>query len=580
MAILDRNVSRRKKPYIERNEVHHNFGKIDFIIATLKKIDAERLFDEAFTIPGHEPDISYGITGMILIANLICSPKPLYKISTMFKGAGNSTFDFKGTFGRDISIEQLHDHRFRNFLDRLHEVGCRLIFSKIMMNAMTAFGIKLTNVNYDTTSKVMWGTFEYSDDQPQSELVIGHGYSKRKRFDKKQIVIGLGISGGFIVDAKVLSGAMDDKTYNFNNLDDFDNLRNRIPSNSTKEPFYTADSSLATADNFKKAASLQIKVLTRLPDNYRLTKEQYEKWQPNWSSGKSINVINENGERRNYRIFEDNGVHDGIPLRTCVYFNHSLMHQKFHTIERGCQKEEEKILTAIEKKSKKAIFSCEPDAQKFIEDFQNTNAKNLKYHNLECKIEHQKVPAPGRRPADESKQKYTSKYKVVLTLTTKPDILTIQFNKLMSECMFMLVSNDLTMTGEEMIKEYKNQSSVEVKFSQLKNQYQPNSLYVKKAERVESLMYLSLIGLQVCSLIECVVRRELEKESEFIWSTAKIKQTRPTFSTIIDLFENVGRIIEYDGEEETVELTKLSEDQKKILRYMDLTEDSLIGVYD
>ena len=69
------------------------------------------------------------------------------------------------------------------------------------------------------------------------------GHSKDKREDKKQIKFGIGCANGLVVDARVLSGNMDDKTYNKENLNELDLTLNNLKVN--KENFYyISDSAL------------------------------------------------------------------------------------------------------------------------------------------------------------------------------------------------------------------------------------------------------------------------------------------------------------------------------------------------
>jgi len=48
------------------------------------------------------------------------------------------------------------------------------------------YGIEVTNINYDTTSKVMWGDYETAEGK-EGVISIDFGHSKQKRDDKKQI---------------------------------------------------------------------------------------------------------------------------------------------------------------------------------------------------------------------------------------------------------------------------------------------------------------------------------------------------------------------------------------------------------
>lgn len=134
--------------------------------------------------------------------------QPLY----LFQDFYEST-DLEGIFHYPVKLSQINDDRLGGFLDAFYEAGPRKIFSTIAANAFTTYGITVKNINYDTTSKVMWGTYE-TDEGREGAISIDFGHSKDKREDKKQLKMAIGTAQGLIVDAKVLSGNKDDKTYN------------------------------------------------------------------------------------------------------------------------------------------------------------------------------------------------------------------------------------------------------------------------------------------------------------------------------------------------------------------------------
>ena len=577
MIINGKQSSQLTNDILEPTISFHNFGKFDFILSILKKLRVREIIDEAFTIEGHEPDISYGSLGMIFIANIICDPKPLCHIGSTFTSGGH-VFDFKGTLGEQIELSQLTDDRFAKFLDRMYEIGNKRLFTNITINALIEYGFKLSHTSYDTTTKTMWGVYEYEEDKPQSILEITYGYNKQKRKDKRQIVIGLGMSEGLITDTSVMSGNMDDKSYNTENIKDFAELKKIYPVEDG-EIRYTADSAACIDKVFKAAKDLNQLVLTRMPDNYNLTQEMFEKFIPKLHESQIITIVKENGEENSYNLFEDQGFHKDIHLKTCVYFSHSQLSVKYNTIAREVEKEKERLEAEVKKAVKKALFTSKKDAHKYKKELKSKKSlKKLKYHDIVIKVVEVIKPAPGPKAKDSSKQKFITKYDVQIEFSEKEDIIDIQLQKLTQDCMFMLVTNDFTMTGEEMLKEYKKQSSVETKFKQLKNDFAPNSLYLKKPERVESLMYLILIGLQVSSVIEKVVRDGLAQDNDYLVINNNIKSEKPTFLKIIDLFDQVGRVIMIDDEKEKRFLSdKLTDSHKKVLRYLGLDERIFSG---
>ena len=121
----------------------------------------------------------------------------------------------------DPNIVETYTVGKEGFLNRFQEADCRKIFSQIDVKAVTLYGIQVKNINFDTTSKVMWGNYETSEGT-LGGIEIDFGHSKDKRNDKKQIKYSIGCANGLVVDASVLSGNKDDKTYNTDTLKQLD----------------------------------------------------------------------------------------------------------------------------------------------------------------------------------------------------------------------------------------------------------------------------------------------------------------------------------------------------------------------
>ena len=91
---------------------------------------------------------------------------PLYKINEYFIEK-----DIVGIFHHDMDIRQITDDRCGNLLDATFEAGGRNILSEIALKAFDIYGLKINNVNFDTTSKILWGEYEL-DDKKLGEINI------------------------------------------------------------------------------------------------------------------------------------------------------------------------------------------------------------------------------------------------------------------------------------------------------------------------------------------------------------------------------------------------------------------------
>ena len=378
----------------------------------------------------------------------------------------------------------------------------------------------------------------------------------------------------------MLSGNTDDKTYNKENIAHFNVLKQTgeiLPTDSEKEIYYIADSAAATEDTFDALKTVGGKIITRRPDHYQLTKEKMGKHLGKWNDGKHLEVMTAKSEPSEYHIFSDCGNYKGHELNIVVCYSYSL--QK---IEKAIKKEKENLEKVIVSKSKQMLFNCEADALSRKDSFVSKEVKTPVYHDIDFKIKPVTKRAPGKAPKDSSKQKYTTKYELKISFKEKSNILDIQQQKVSKECTFMLASNDLTLSAEKIVKQYKTQSSVEIKFQQLKSsKHFVNALFVKKTDCVESLMYLFLIALQVSSIIEHVVRNGLEKDEDFIRGRGNTKQYKPSFRSILELFEKgIGRtIFRLNGQEVRKLSGNVREDHQKILRYLGIKLESFGGVY-
>jgi transposase len=378
----------------------------------------------------------------------------------------------------------------------------------------------------------MWG--EYATEEGTTGAIdITFGYSKQKRFDKKQIKFSLGTTQGICIDGQVLSGNTDDKTFNVDNLDRAVELRKRFESNN-EEFFYIADSAAFTKEFLDKSALLGVDVITRMPDNIKETKEaihyawehigELEKVEIPTSTTPSV-----------YHVHESECVYQGIPLKMAVCYSEKLKPQKKKTVEKRVAKEAKDVEKLI-KSFKDRSFACEEDALLEIAKLTKQSIEKLNYHNVEISIDREVTRRRGRPSQDVSKDitgiTYILNFSVVRDENSIREILE-------KECLFVVVSTKMNMKAIEILMEYKTQSAVERKFQFLKSPQFVSSFFLDSPKRVEALGYLLLILMLLLSVAEYVVRRELAKDKVMIIGPGKVKMTRPSMIAIYRIFYSV-----------------------------------------
>jgi transposase len=247
-------------------------GRLQLFVGLCEKIGLPQIINKHMQkATGRPMDIPPGTEAMILMAPMAEEGyKPLYQLNDYYQ-----TKDLEGIFHTPVDLDQIRDDSFAYFLDVFHEAGCRAIFSEICANALLTYGIQIKNINYDTTSFVMWGNYETTEGKI-GVITIDFGHSKARRHDKKQLKMGIGTANGTIVDAKVLSGNMDDKTYNKENITDVENLLDQLHVDKTTF-HYIADSALFSEEILTRMKAAKMKFITRMPDNINEAKALIEK---------------------------------------------------------------------------------------------------------------------------------------------------------------------------------------------------------------------------------------------------------------------------------------------------------------
>lgn len=545
----------------------NNDGKLNLIVGVCQKIGLAETFNKHLTKDlGRSPDIPYGIIAEMMIANIIDGYHPLYQIKEYFTDK-----DISGIFHHDMDISQITDDRCGGLLDATFEADGRIVLGEIAIKAFEIYGIKINNINFDTTSKIVWGEYE-SSDKKLGQINITFGHSKQKRNDKKQIKIALGCSNGVIVDGKVLSGNEDDKTYNNENLTEvYDILKSH--NVDMNEFHYIADSSAFTEDNLKKTmdekGNIKIKIITKMTNTTTLSKKLINKSIDNEKRRKcTLNKGKKN--ESNYLLLDETVDYKGIKLKSVTCYSEELLEIKTKTINRAIEKEKEKTVKKFNKYlSKTNYFKTEEEAVEVFKELDE--ALKLKYIKINTKIETIKVAKNGRPSPKDKEDNMITKYILKYDLQELKDVIDETIKK---ECTFILCSNNLNLTGEEILTEYKTQITVEKKFQQLKSPQFVNSIFLEKPSRVESLMYLLLISMMILSVVENVVRTGMKENEEEILGPGQVKMKKPSLVAILGIFEYVA-VKRFEINEMTYRmfLRELNYSQRIILKHLKLNEE-------
>lgn len=368
-------------------------GREGLIVGLCENIGLEQLIDESLTPKtGRKPDVPYSTVMQMMIVNMCDTHYPLYAYDLFYEGK-----DLEGIFHKPIDLKKITDDRLALFLDAFYDADPHKLYSVMSLRLMQLYGIRIRTMNFDTTSKVMWGIYE-TPEGTEGAISIEFGHSKDKRSDKKQIKFGMGCANGLPVDAEVLSGNKDDKSYNGDVLERIDNMINfyDIDRNSF---YYIADSAAFSEGNLEIAKEKNIHLITRMTDNVILAKELTQRAMDSFDDLEAVEISKRGGPASRYLMLEDQGSYKGYPLKMACYYSENLRPQKERTIKKRVIIEQE----AIEKLNKgleKRLFACEKDAQIEADKIMRKDLKKASFHKVSYDVVEKITQRRGRPSKD------------------------------------------------------------------------------------------------------------------------------------------------------------------------------------
>jgi len=177
--------------------------------------------------------------------------------------------DLETLVGEPVESAELFDGFFAAMLDRLWEARCENFLCTIALTVRTVFGLPPDYVLHsDTTSHVLYGDYDSSEYASDSSLVLPtYGYSKDKRSDLKQIMMGMVTDGdGLIRFSHVLDGNTADCKYNYMMI----KILQEVCGDEFCRYAYIADSKMLNKKNLDLISrdDKPVKIISRIPENF------------------------------------------------------------------------------------------------------------------------------------------------------------------------------------------------------------------------------------------------------------------------------------------------------------------------
>ena len=472
----------------------------------------------------------YVVLGMVL--DTLSGRTPLYRLAEFFEEK-----DTKLLLGAPIEPGRFCDTNLGRSMDKIFETGTQKIFSQLAQNALTAFDVDPRRLHFDTTSVSVFGDYDLVD----PPFDITYGYSKDKRPDLKQFLISmLCVDRNIPILGATKDGNASDKTLN-------NELLTNISKNMARHGLqpgayvYVADSAFVTKDNLNIADDRQTWFLTRLPATYnecgRIITEAVAS--DHWID---IGTLAEEPDRpkrptARYRAYDGRVELYGKAYRAIVI--HSSAHDKrrHKRIDRML-KQDRKQLDADVKAATATVYYCREDAQAAGEEL--IRKANSSYHRLQIDVA--KIAKYGRGRPAVGKPRKVLRYEYWLTAAIQESAEKLDPLRQGAGCFVLLTSlldQQTDWPADELLALYKSQIGIEQNFSFLKDPVIVNSIFLKKAERIEVLGLILLISLLIWRLMERSMRQYVETNDCTLSGWVRRKTKKPTAFMMTTKFASI-----------------------------------------
>lgn len=483
-----------------------------------------------------EMEVDAGTVVLALVLDTLSGRSPLYRLEEFFAQQDTALL-----LGKTVPPHALNDDTAGRVLDRLYDFGTMRLFTACAVRAATRFGLEHRYVHFDTTSRSVWGDYQFAETQ-DLPFQVTYGYSKDKRPDLKQFVLStLCVDRAVPIWGKPEDGNASDKTLNTPLLSEIAQLL----ADHGVQPgayIYIADSALVTEDNLMALRDTWF--ITRLPATYsecgRVIEEVVARNQ--WEE---VGVLAQTQPTRHrpgtvYKVAEGSVTLYGKPYRAVVVHSSSQAQRRQQHLERELQASVA-TLEATAREAARQEYFCHADAEAAAAKLR---ALQSAYHRVEVAVKEHPKYGPGRPSAKQPRVIKALRYGLQVTLHERSEVIA---RKCQETSCFVLLTNvptvgEMAHPARDVLQAYKEQHGIEQNYGFLKDPLIVNSLFLKKPERIEALGLVLLLALLLWRLVERTLRVHVETTGKSLPGWDKKATKKPTafmmmtkFSTVIVL---------------------------------------------
>jgi len=448
------------------SQLRYKLGALPVLYALLQTLEVERIINRH--VPTRSP-VSHGIVALVLVLNRLTLPLPLYRIADWV----GETY-LVATLG--VPASKFNDDRLARTLDAIYP-HLEIIWQEIMERALVKADIDLSVIFYDVTAAIAHGRYA---DSEMIDLGFAHNTPKNKR--KFKIGLNASEDGGIPLLHRFLPGSAADQATVANNLE---NLAAWLEKQG-----HLAGDSLVVGDramlNAEIALLYQAHGMRFLGGLRTMTPEQ-EAMLTGWSDEEMEALPLEEGPSPAYwgRPGTITLVHKGkkIILRVLVVMAGPLRDQW----RASRQKDFDALfaeLEAIRSKLGQPYYRT----LRMVKRRVNARLKKSKVGKL--------VNVTVYLTPDEQVNMFWEIDQAKLTAVERRD------------GRYLVVTNDWSLSLQEMFRLYRAKDGVEKCFQITKNDLKVSPIFLHKDKRIASMLFINMVALLAYTLLQRQIREQ------------------------------------------------------------------------
>lgn len=444
----------------------------------------------------------------LLIRSIIVEREPIYRHQDIVGGFAPTLFGISPRQAGNLKDDQLG-----RSLDQLFQADRGTLLTEIVVAATKRFDVRMDQLHNDSTSIKFIGQYRAAKGRSlrgKPAPCITYGFSKDHRPDLKQLLFILTTSadGGIPVLFRCAHGNTNDST---THIDTWEALR----SVSGRNDFlYVADSKLCSFDNLLHIDNKGGRLVTVMPrsrkeDEWFRKRVQTEPvpWVQVWDRP---NPRRKHGPRDRWYVHTaDLPSREGWPI-VWVYSTLLALKQKQGRLERLERAKEE--LDDLDQKlqgprarrrSRRQLADSVGEilGRLCVVDYLRAEIWTEEIHRF--RQDRKGRPDPDTRYRRETTRRLRVRWTV--------DQARIEYDE-KSDGMYPLLTNDRSLTAQQVLEAHKQQPNIEKRFKQTKTVHEIAPVFLKNEGRIEALFNLYFVALLIQALIERELRRAMQRE--------------------------------------------------------------------